>query len=47
MPFGAIGLGWQQVLGGVGFVVASHVISVKVTPPSVERRNARPLLLKP
>jgi hypothetical protein len=47
MPFGAIGFGWQQLPGGVGFVVASHVISVKVTPESVDRINARPLFLKP
>ena len=35
-PFGAIGFGWQQEPGGVGFVVASHVTSVKLLPASVE-----------
>ena len=39
--------GWQQVPGGVGFVVASHVISVNEAPASDDRRNARPLVLKP
>ena len=45
MPFGAIGLGWQQ-LGGVRLRgrVPSH-IGKAVMPASVEYRNARPLLL--
>jgi hypothetical protein len=46
-PFGAIGFGLQQLPGGVGFVVASHVTSVNDAPASVERMNARPLLTWP
>ena len=46
-PFGAIGFGWQQLPGGVGFVVESHVMSVNDAPASVERMNARPLVVCP
>src|SRR5438552_11529384 len=47
IPFGAIGLGWQQLPGGVGFVVESHVMSVNDAPASVERRTPRPFVANP
>src|SRR5262245_1689984 len=46
-PFGATAFGWQQLPGGVGGVVASHVMSVNDAPASAERMNARPLVVKP
>src|SRR5215471_8996000 len=47
IPFGAIGLGWQQLPGGVGAVVESHVMSVHDAPASVERRTPRPFVANP
>src|SRR5882724_1826980 len=47
MPFCAKGRFWQQAPGGVGDMVASQLMSVKVTPASVERRNARLSFRKP
>src|SRR4051812_42271565 len=44
IPLGAIGFAWQHDPGGGGFVVASHVMSVKETPAFAERMNARPLV---
>src|SRR5262249_61885723 len=44
IPFGATGLGWQQLPGGVGFVVESHVMSVHDAPASVEWRTPRPFV---
>src|SRR6266542_3729897 len=46
-PFGATAFGWQQLPAGVGFVVASHVMSVNDAPASVERMNARPFVVNP
>src|SRR2546430_12644697 len=36
IPFGETALGWQQLPGGVGFFVESHVMSAKDVPASVE-----------
>src|SRR5438552_19213731 len=47
IPFGAIGLGWQQLPGGVGLVVASHVMSVNDAPASVEERTPRRFVANP
>src|SRR6516164_10550344 len=46
-PFGEIGLGWQQLPGGVGGVVESHVMSDHDAPASVERRTPRPFVANP
>src|SRR5215213_5222380 len=47
IPFGANAFGLQHWPARFGVVVASHVMSVKFAPASVERRNARPLVAKP
>src|SRR5436190_13752809 len=47
IPFGANAFGLQHWPGWFGAVDASHVMSVKLAPASIERRNARPFDEKP
>src|SRR5262249_26367778 len=47
IPTGATGLAWQQLPGGVGGVVESHVMSLNDAPASVEERTPRPFVANP